>query len=352
MTTPARDLGRPAEGEQLPPSALLRLEDLGVTFSPEGALARLAGKRRGVRAVDGVSLSVSDAEVLGVVGESGSGKTTLALAALRLQPATSGRVFFAGADIGGLRRQAARRFRRDAVMIFQDPHSSLSPRMRVSSLLKEPYVIHRIGRDEQYSVAELLRMVELPERLADSYPHELSGGQARRVGIARALALRPRLIVADEPTAGLDVSAASAILNLVQELRAEHGTAYLVITHALNVVGYLADRIAVMYLGRVVETGAAEQVYDTPLHPYTRALIASVPDKDSGRAMRHQAVVGEIPSPRNPPSGCHFHPRCPFAIERCSSDDPVLEEAAPGRWVACLRWRDVANAGSPREHEG
>jgi oligopeptide/dipeptide ABC transporter ATP-binding protein len=347
MTTPATGPGSPAAGAQPSSPPLLRLEDLSVTFSPDGALARLAGNRRGVRAVDGVSLSMSDAEVLGVVGESGSGKTTLALAALRLQRATSGRVCFAGADVGGMRRQAVRRFRRDAVMIFQDPHSSLSPRMRVSSLLREPYVIHHIGPDEQYPVAELLDMVELPERLAGSYPHELSGGQARRVGIARALALRPRLIVADEPTAGLDVSAASAILNLLQRLRAEHGTGYLVITHALNVVGYLADRIAVMYLGRVVETGSAEQVYDTPLHPYTRALIASIPDMDSGRRGRQQPVAGEIPSPRNPPSGCHFHPRCPFAIERCRTDDPVLEEAAPGRQVACLRWREVASAGNP-----
>jgi oligopeptide/dipeptide ABC transporter ATP-binding protein len=352
MTTTAHDSGRPDDAAGPPPPPLLRLEDLSVTFSPEGALARLAGKRRGLRAVDGVSLTVSDAEVLGVVGESGSGKTTLALAALRLQRATSGQVSFAGADVGALRREAVRRFRRDAVMIFQDPHSSLSPRMRVSSLLREPYVIHHIGPDEQYSVAELLSMVELPERLAGSYPHELSGGQARRVGIARALALRPRLIVADEPTAGLDVSAASAILNLLQLLRDEHGTAYLVITHALNVVGYLADRIAVMYLGRVVETGAAEQVYDNPLHPYTRALIASIPDMDSGRASRQQPVAGEIPSPRNPPSGCHFHPRCPFAVDRCRTDDPPLEDAAPGRQVACLRWRDVANAGNPTMSHG
>jgi peptide/nickel transport system ATP-binding protein len=330
-----------------PTSPLLRVEDLRVVFSSGGALARLTGSGPGVRAVDGVSLTVSDAEVVGVVGESGSGKTTLALGALRLTRITSGRVLFEGTDIGGLSGRAVRRFRRDAVMIFQDPHSSLSPRMRVSTLLMEPYVIHGIGQDERYSVADLLRMVELPERLASYYPHELSGGQARRVGIARALALRPRLIVADEPTAGLDVSAASAILNLLQKLRDEHRTAYLVITHALNVVGYLADRIAVMYLGRVVETGPAEQIYDAPLHPYTRALIASIPDMDSRRATQEPAVTGEIPSPRNPPSGCHFHPRCPFAVERCRHDDPVLEETQPGRSVACLRWQDVAAAGSP-----
>ena len=305
-----------------PASPLLQVEDLRVVFSSGGALGRLTGSGAGVRAVDGVDLTVSAAEVVGVVGESGSGKTTLALGSLRLTRITSGRVLFGGTDLSGLRGQAVRRFRRDAVMIFQDPHSSLSPRMRVSALLTEPYVIHGIGQGEQYSVAELLSMVELPERLASYYPHELSGGQARRVGIARALALRPRLIVADEPTAGLDVSAASAILNLLQKLRDEHRTAYLVITHALNVVGYLADRIAVMYLGRVVETGPAEQIYDAPLHPYTRALIASIPDMESRQAKREPAVAGEIPSPRNPPSGCHFHPRCPFAVARCRHRRP------------------------------
>ncbi len=330
-----------------PASPLLRVEDLRVVFSSGGALARFTGSGPGVRAVDGVDLTVSDAEVVGVVGESGSGKTTLALGCLRLTRITSGRVFFGGTEVSGLRGRDVRSFRRDAAMIFQDPHSSLSPRMRVSTLLTEPYVIHGIDRDEQYPVAELLRMVELPERIASYYPHELSGGQARRVGIARALALRPRLIVADEPTAGLDVSAASAILNLLQKLRDEHSTAYLVITHSLNVVGYLADRIAVMYLGRVVETGPAEQIYDAPLHPYTRALIASIPDMETRRAAREPAVAGEIPSPRNPPSGCHFHPRCPFAVERCRTEDPALEEAMPGRSVACLRWQDVAAAGSP-----
>ncbi len=186
-------------------------------------------------------------------------------------------------------------------------------------------------------------MVELPKRLADYYPHELSGGQARRVGIARALALRPRLIVADEPTAGLDVSAASAILNLLQSLRSDYGTAYLIITHALNVVGYLADRIAVMYLGRVVETGPAEQIYDSPLHPYTRALIAAIPEMDR-RGKRTAVVTGEIPSPRNPPSGCHFHPRCPFAVDECRSTDPALETVSEERSVACIRWKEVAEA--------
>ena len=323
------------------PATLLHIEDLSVFFPDGGQLAQLVGPRRGVRAVDGISLEVAQGEVVGIVGESGSGKTTLALAALRLTRATGGRIRFGGADITHLSGTGLRRTRRHAVMIFQDPHSSLSPRMKVSSLLMEPYHIHDVPQGERYSVAELLRMVELPERLANRYPHELSGGQARRVGIARALALRPRLIVADEPTAGLDVSAASAILNLLQSLREEYGTAYVIITHALNVVGYLADRIAVMYLGRVVEQGPAESIYDAPLHPYTRALIAAIPEIDSPAATS-APVTGEIPSPRNPPPGCHFHPRCPFAAEQCRTVEPVLEEARPAQWVACHRWREVA----------
>ncbi|MGH9303622.1 MAG: oligopeptide/dipeptide ABC transporter ATP-binding protein, partial [Acidimicrobiales bacterium] len=199
------------------------------------------------------------------------------------------------------------------------------------------------GAEGRYSVSELLAMVELPERMSGLYPHELSGGQARRVGIARALALRPKLIVADEPTAGLDVSAASAVLNLLQSLRAKHGTAYLIITHALNVVGYLADRIVVMYLGKVVETGPAEGVYDSPLHPYTRALIAAIPEMDLEPSKHSGLVQGEIPSPRNPPSGCHFHPRCPYAVDKCRLVEPVLEQAGNGQWVACHRWQEVGS---------
>ena len=336
-------------------AALLQIEDLRVFFPDGGYLARLLGPRRGVQAIDAISLEVAEGEIIGIVGESGSGKTTLALAALRLTRATAGRVRFRGIDITRLRGAGLRRARRQAVMIFQDPHSSLSPRMKVSSLLTEPYRIHRVPRGEQYSVAELLGMVELPEWLASRYPHELSGGQARRVGIARALALRPRLIIADEPTAGLDVSAAAAILNLLQSLRDRHGTAYIIITHALNVVGYLADRIAVMYLGRVVEQGAAESIYDAPLHPYTRALIAAIPEMDPRGAEPAALVAGEIPSPRHPPPGCHFHPRCPFAVEQCRTAEPVLEEARPAQWVACHRWREVAatphGSGARRETE-
>jgi oligopeptide/dipeptide ABC transporter ATP-binding protein len=321
---------------------LLTIKELRVVFSSGGPILRLLGRNKGgVRAVDGVNFEVRPGEVVGIVGESGSGKTTLGLAALKLTRATGGHVLFGGDDLSRLRGSQIRRVRRNAVMIFQDPHSSLSPRMRVSSLLTEPYRIHNVPKAERYSVEELLKMVELPDRLANRYPHELSGGQARRVGIARALSLRPRLIVADEPTAGLDVSAASSILNLLQSLRTSHGTAYVIITHALNVVGYLADRIAVMYLGRIVETGPAEQIHDAPLHPYTRALISAIPDMSTVRSTTRVVVSGEIPSPRNPPSGCHLHPRCPFAIEQCRTVEPVLEEARPSQWVACHRWREV-----------
>jgi len=327
--------------------SLLSISDLRVVFSGGGAISKLFSKDKGVRAVDGVSLEIAPSEIVGIVGESGSGKTTLALAALGLTHLSGGRVLHEGQDITRLGGASIRQVRRNAVMIFQDPHSSLSPRMRVSSLLMEPYFIHKVPEPERYAVAELLEMVELPSRLASLYPHELSGGQARRVGIARALSLRPRLIVADEPTTGLDVSAASAILNLLQSLRASYGTAYLIITHALNVVGYLADRIAVMYLGRVVESGPAEQIYDAPLHPYTRALIAAIPEMDARGGKKASFVSGEIPSPRDPPPGCHFHPRCPFAAETCRTEEPLLEEARPNQWVACHRWREVASLDAP-----
>jgi len=325
---------------------LLQIEALSVRFNDSGGLPGLMRRSGGVRAVDGVDLAVRNSEALGVVGESGSGKTTLALAALGLTRPTGGRVLFGVTDVTKLRGSALRKFRCNAVMIFQDPHSSLSPRMQVASLLMEPYMIHQIPDSSRYSVDELLGMVELPGRLAERYPHELSGGQARRVGIARALALRPSLIVADEPTAGLDVSAASAVLNLLQLLREQHGTAYLIITHALNVVGYLADRIAVMYLGRLVEIGPAEAIYDNPLHPYSQALIDSIPEIGVVRPDRHNVIAGEIPSPRYPPPGCHFHPRCRYAVERCRIDDPVLEEVLPGRSVACHRWEEITSLPS------
>ncbi len=319
-------------------------------FERSSLLARLLGRPIGaVRAVDGVSLEIRRGEVLGLVGESGSGKTTLGESVLRLVAATSGQVLLDGRDVLQLGRGELRRLRRRAQMIFQDPYSSLSPRQRVGALVTEPYRIHKIPPSEQASAAELLALVGLAPDLANKYPNQLSGGQARRVGIARTLALRPDFIVADEPTAGLDVSVSAAVLNLMKDLGDQLGLTYLIITHNLNLVAYLADRIAVMYLGQLVEVGPAERILAAPAHPYTRALLALTPEVDPRRRRgRHRLLVpGEIPSPKNPPSGCRFHTRCAFADARCSSIAPALDEVEPGHVVACHYWAKVRAAEPP-----
>jgi peptide/nickel transport system ATP-binding protein len=324
---------------------LLDLEDVRTYFYPQGGLFGYWRGRQGtpVRAVDGVSLEIRRGEVLGLVGESGSGKTTLGRTVLGLVEATAGQIFFDGRDITHATPAELRKLRRRMQMIFQDPHSSLSPRLRVSYLLKEAYTINRVPSEARSSAAELLEMVELSREQASKYPHELSGGQARRVGIARALALKPDFLVADEPTSGLDVSAAASVLNLMKELGGRLGLTYLVITHNLNVVGYIADRIAVMYLGQLVELGAAESLFEAPAHPYTRALLAAVsePDPQRRRARHTLLLPGEIPSPRHPPSGCRFRTRCRYADERCRTEVPILAEVQPGHSVACHYWKTV-----------
>ncbi len=329
--------------------ALLSLHGVRTYFSADrGVLQRLLGRRReAVRAVDGIDLEIGRGEVVGLVGESGSGKTTLGRTILRLVPATGGQVVFDGNDMAQLSHAELRKLRRRMQMIFQDPYSSLSPRLRVSYLLMEPYVINRTPPGERYSVSELLEMVELSPEQERKYPHELSGGQARRVGIARALALHPEFLVADEPTSGLDVSAAASILNLMKDLGQRLGLTYLIITHNLNVVGYIAERIAVMYLGQLVEVGPTERIFEAPAHPYTRALLSAVaePDPRQRRADRKLLLPGEIPSPKNPPPGCRFHTRCSFAEARSREEAPVLEEIEPGHFVACHFWRRV------REHD-
>ena len=309
-----------------------------------GWFDRILGHERSpVRAVDGVDLEIRRGETLGLVGESGSGKTTLGKAILRLAPVTEGEILFDGSDVSRMGSGELRRLRGRMQMIFQDPYSSLNPRLRVSYLLTEPYRINDVPSEERYSVDELLEMVELSSELGGKFPHELSGGQARRIGIARALALRPEFLVADEPTAGLDVSAGAQILNLMNDLQERLGLTYLVITHNLTIVDYIADRLAVMYLGKLSEVGPTERVLDTPAHPYTHALLSAVsePDPRLRRGRRRLLPPGEIPSPRNPPPGCRFHTRCPFAEERSRTEVPELEEIAPGHLVACHFWEKV-----------
>ncbi|MGQ0843527.1 MAG: ABC transporter ATP-binding protein [Sporichthyaceae bacterium] len=308
--------------------ALLALDDLHVHFP---------ARRGGVlRAVDGVSLRLERGRTLGLVGESGCGKSTLGLAALRLVEPTSGRVHFDGADVTTARRRALRTLRRRTAVVFQDPYASLDPRHPIGASIAEPMAVHGLarGRERTDRVAALLDRVGLDPSRAGRRPHELSGGQRQRVGIARALAAEPDLIVCDEPVAALDVSVQAQVLNLFTDLVAERGLASVFIAHDLAVVEHVSDEIAVMYLGRIVETGDAHAIARDPLHPYTRALVAAVPAADPGT--RERVVLhGEPPSPLAPPSGCRFRTRCPHAFDRCVSDDPVLLDVAPGRRVAC-----------------
>jgi oligopeptide/dipeptide ABC transporter ATP-binding protein len=316
-------------------------------FDKRGLTAQVLRHEGGVvHAVDGVDLDIPRSQIVGLVGESGSGKTTLARTIVGLQRPTAGVVLFDGRDLGQASRAELRRLRRRVQMIFQEPHASLSPRHRVGSLLSEPYRIHRVPAADRSSVDELLEMVELSPELASHFPHQLSGGQARRVGIARALALHPEFVVADEPTSGLDASAAAAVLSLIKALRERLGLTFLLITHDLNVVGYLADTIAVMYLGRLVEIGPAERVYEAPAHPYTQGLLSALPDPGNGRVEGRVFLPGEIPSPRTPPAGCRFHTRCPYAQERSRLESPQLEQIEPNHFVACHFWREVRAAAS------
>ncbi len=328
--------------------ALVTVRGLKVHYGQRRSLlGSITGRpAQAVRAVDGVDLEVRRGEVLGLVGESGSGKTTLGRAIMRLVPTTEGTVTFDGSDITAQREAALGWMRRRGQMIHQDPHASLSPRLRVARLLTEPYVIHRIPVEMRRSPAELLDMVELSPSLASTHPHELSGGQARRIGLARALALAPEFIVADEPTSGLDVSAAAKVLNLMRDLGQRLGLTYLVITHDLGIVDYLADRLAVMYLGKLVEAGPTEQILRSPAHPYTQALLSAVPEPDPRLRPTgtEHLLPGEVPSPKRPPPACRFHPRCAFADERSRTEQPLLQEIEPDHVVACHHWQRVREA--------
>lgn len=319
--------------EQLHTPDLVRIEGLQTHFD--------AGNGRGtVHAVDGVSLTVRRGEALGLVGESGSGKSTLARTVIRLETPTSGRVIFDGTDISTLSSRALRPFRQRVQMIFQDPYASLNPRMRVGDIVGEPLIVHeRMGRAAARRQAEiLLERVGLPQGSAKKYPHEFSGGQRQRVGIARALVVRPDLIVADEPVSALDVSIRAQLLNLLKDLQHEFNLSYLFISHDLGVVRYVCDRVAVMYLGQVVEEGICEAVFTNPKHPYTQALISAipVPDPSIERLREPPLIDDEMPSPIDPPSGCRFHTRCPHAQERCREHEPRAVQVGPDHLASCL----------------
>jgi len=293
-----------------------------------------------VKAVDDVSFTIRKGEVLGLVGESGCGKTTVARCVLNLLDPTDGRIIFDGEDTEVLVKHHRLAFRRRIQAIFQDPYSSLNPRMKVRDIVGEPLYIHNVERDSAAiasRVSKLLNVCGLPRGLSGRYPHEMSGGQRQRVGIARALALNPEFIVCDEAVSALDVSIQAQIINLLEDLREEFGLTYLFIGHDLSVIRHLCDRVAVMYLGKLVETGDSDEVFDNPRHPYTRALLSAipVPDPEIEAGREHDILPGEVPSPLNPPSGCVFHPRCVLAQDSCRTEVPTLHEVRPSHWVAC-----------------
>ena len=315
--------------------ALLVVQDLRKYFPIRGGLLQRTVAQ--VKAVDGVSFVVRKGETLGLVGESGCGKTTVGRTILRLTPATSGRVLFEGQDVFKLNGSQLKALRRDMQIIFQDPYSSLDPRMPIGESVGEGLLVHgmRDAKKRNEIVIEMLRKVGLEDYHARRYPHEFSGGQRQRIGIARALALRPKFIVCDEPVSALDVSIQSQVLNILKDLQAEFGLTYLFIAHNLSVVEHISDRVGVMYLGKLVELTDRETLFREPLHPYTKALLSAIPIPDPTVKRERIILQGDVPSPVNPPPGCRFHTRCPFAVDICKSVEPPLEELKPGHLVAC-----------------
>jgi oligopeptide/dipeptide ABC transporter ATP-binding protein len=316
-------------------STLLKVENLRKAFKVSAN--RPGAAKQSLKAVDGVSFKIKSGETLGLVGESGCGKSTTGKLLLRLIEPDSGTIQFDGRDVTGMGHRALTAIRRDMQMIFQDPYSSLNPRMRVGEIIGEPLVVHSLakGRAIKEQVLMLMQKVGLAPEHYDRYPHEFSGGQRQRIGIARTLAVQPRLIVADEPVSALDLSIQAQIVNLLKDLQEEFGLTYLFISHDLGIIEHVCDRVAVMYLGRIVEIATAEQLYQQPCHPYTEALLNAVPIPDPQRVREHQILSGEIPSPINPPTGCYFHPRCPYAQEICRKEYPALTDHAEGHQSAC-----------------
>jgi oligopeptide transport system ATP-binding protein len=329
---------------------ILGVEHLSMYFPVRsGILQRRVGW---VQAVDDVSFTIARGETLGLVGESGCGKTTAGRAILQLYKPTGGSVWFQGRDLTKVGPGELRRLRRQMQMVFQDPYASLNARLTVGSIIAEPLEIHGIGtrRERDARVHELLSIVGLDAAMAGRFPHEFSGGQRQRIGIARALALNPSLIVCDEPISALDVSIQAQVVNLLQDLQERYRLTYLFIAHDLSVVRHLSDRIAVMYLGKIVELAGRDTLYDRPLHPYSMALLSAVPipDPRTERRRRRMILTGDVPSPVNPPTGCRFHTRCPFAQEICRVEEPALVEVRPGHRVACHFWDTIQEQGGAR----
>lgn len=316
-------------------STLLKVENLRKAFKVSAN--RPGAAKQLLKAVDGVSFAIKSGETLGLVGESGCGKSTAGKLLLRLIEPDSGTIEFDGQDVTGMGHHALTAMRRDMQMIFQDPYSSLNPRMRVGEIIGEPLVVHALakGRQVKEQVLTLMQTVGLAPEHYDRYPHEFSGGQRQRIGIARTLAVQPRLVVADEPVSALDLSIQAQIVNLLKDLQKEFGLTYLFISHDLGIIEHVCDRVAVMYLGRIVEVATAEQLYLQPCHPYTEALLNAVPIPDPQRVRKHQVLSGEIPSPIDPPAGCHFHPRCPYAQDICRQQYPELKDHGEGHQSAC-----------------
>jgi oligopeptide transport system ATP-binding protein len=339
----------------IPGGGLLEVRDLVKHFPIKRGIIfdREVGR---VQAVDGVSFDVAEGETLGLVGESGCGKSTLCRAVLQLLEPTSGSVKFQGDELAGRSGRTLRPLRRQMQMIFQDPYASLNPRKRVGQIVGAPLQLHGLASGAQLKreVHELLERVGLSSEHYNRFPHEFSGGQRQRIGIARALALRPKLIIADEPVSALDVSIQAQIINLLDDLQDEFKLTYIFVAHDLGVIRHVSDRIAVMYLGKVVEIGPAEEVYDNPIHPYTLSLLASlpIPDPRENEAREPLVLEGDLPSPANPPPACRFHTRCPFATEICSQDEPPLVDYGNGHWAAChhplnVEHRAVRDAAKP-----